>query len=285
MKTRVKLFSIICVLAISLSAISISGAAEKISELTKSISQDTQNNSETNLQDKKDNNGNLQSITKPLITKSSGGQDVQTEFYKSKRSREQTSLEDDAYKLSDEELLELLHSGYSIKDILKADELANTYYIDHKTLLEKKRNSNKDWDSVLRDIEEDRASSRLNKLKADFPDEYIVAQEAGLQPGEIKLVLAVLQKYEDVSVEELINAMKSQDKKAVHTLLKSKKEKVADIPKDRLSQLGLTQSDIEGISLEEFQQFEKVSKNMKVTVKDLIEKRNKMKKSASKGGK
>lgn len=249
-----RIFIVICSIIMTVSAVSWSFAKEGtiIFADSKLDKQELETSNPDSLQDRRPENKNLQV----------SGESKKDLTYTGKRS-----LLNQQYNYITEDINALLKEGYTLADILKADEIGNQLEIDPKEMLKEKKKSQKAWDQLKREKMDLKIQKRLEKFKAKNPNAFNEAAKLELSLEEQAIVLAVYEKKPKMTINEIVS--KKKDKKVLGDLLKNKKEK-STVPKEKIKNLELTEADIEGISEETLAWLESVSKETKKPLKTLI---------------
>ena len=173
----------------------------------------------------------------------------------------------DKYNFDENDVRELLTNGYTIQDIFKADEIANRIDEDSKSLLERKKESKKDLNTIEKDIKAERIHTYLEKLKNRHLDEYNKLAKEDLSEEEQFTILGFFETNDVSSIDQVIKEYKKSGDKGFRKLAKQKVKKISD---EKASKYNLTDADTTDVSDEEFKNLEEIANSKKLDVKVLL---------------
>lgn len=186
-------------------------------------------------------------------------------------SKNESSTKKDFYNLEGEELESLLNQGYSLEDIFKADEIANRLYEDPKILLEKKKETKKDWKQTEEEVKNEKINGYLEEFKQSHPEAYMEVEKESFSNNEKFVLLSMYAKKLSPSLKELIDVYKREGQKGLKQIIKNKKF-YGKVSTEIKNKHGLTDQEVAGLSDDTLNRMEKISNNYKVPLKDLIKK-------------
>ncbi|HBQ26817.1 MAG TPA: hypothetical protein DD791_10530 [Syntrophomonas sp.] len=192
-------------------------------------------------------------------------------FYEGERRsmQEGDPYKNDRYNTSQEELAELLDSGYTLEDIFKADEIGNHLKEDPKNILQNKKDKNLKWDEVEKEIVRERAEKYLSKLKDKHPQEFVKLQSAKLSPEEQFTLLAIYDRKLTPSFEQLLNEYQKNGEEALKSIAKNPKS-YGKVSQEKMDKYGLTEKDVEGLTDDIIERMEIASQRANVNVKEFV---------------
>ncbi|MBP1903458.1 transcriptional regulator with XRE-family HTH domain [Paenibacillus turicensis] len=121
----------------------------------------------------------------------------------------------DVFQLSQEQLEELMSKGYSVEDLYKLDELANSLYVEPLTLIEQKEKEKLSWEELEQKVASDIEATQLAQLSQTYPKPYEqLKRETSLTDRE-RLSLLVAFDMGKGTMSELIKAFKTGGEKEV----------------------------------------------------------------------
>ena len=175
----------------------------------------------------------------------------------------------DRYDLSQEEMAELVDSGYSLEDIFKADEIGNHFNENPQTILKNKKEKNLKWDDMEIDIVRDRAEKYLDKLKKKHPQEFAQLEAANLSLEEQFTLLSIYDRHLTPSLEQLISSYKKNGEEALKEIAKNP-QSYGKVSKANMERHGLSDEEVEGLSDEVIERMEVAAKKANVSVKEFV---------------
>ncbi|MEW6183311.1 MAG: hypothetical protein AB1500_09085 [Bacillota bacterium] len=192
---------------------------------------------------------------------------------KADRPYERTRINDprrrDIYNFKPEDVEELLEEGYSLQDILKADEIGNRIYEDPKILLQRKKDENKDLEEIEKDIRSERRQSSLKVLKEKYPEEYQKLLDEQFNEEDQFLILAFEDIYGTESFEGLIDGYKQKGR----LVFKEKATKMhSGVSKEKMEQYGLSEEETAGLSKATMDQIIRNCEQHNLPVKETLQK-------------
>jgi hypothetical protein len=188
----------------------------------------------------------------------------------------------DIFSYSQEEMEQLLEQGYSIEDIVKADEVGNRLIEEPKKLLEMKADSKKDWTGIEKEVQNSRNHEYVSKMKEKYPDEYKKLAKEKFSDEDMSKIFTYIHHNNVASVDSLISSYKTQGESALK-YSESSADKIK-VSKSYMDKLGLSESDIKGLSDESLKTIEEIAKKKGITAKELVKQVNSLLPSI-KGGK
>lgn len=121
----------------------------------------------------------------------------------------------DVFQLSQEQLEELMSKGYSVEDLYKLDELANSLYVEPFALIEKKEKEKLSWEELEQKVALELEATQLAELSKNYPKPYEqLKKEKSLSDRE-RLSLLVAFDMGKGTMTELIAAYKTGGEKGV----------------------------------------------------------------------
>ena len=173
------------------------------------------------------------------------------------------STQEDIYNIDGDDVDELLEQGFTIKDLFKADEIANTILEDPKNLLKMKKETGKTLDEVKDMILEERKQIVIEDIKTNHEKEYNKLVEKELTEDEIISMISYIDRNELQLTDSLIKEYKnSGDKKF--------KEKKDTLSKEYKTKYKLSDKDSVGLTDEKLDALEKISEMTGKPMKELL---------------
>lgn len=173
------------------------------------------------------------------------------------------SKDSDLYSYTQKDIEDLLNKGYSIEDIIKADEVGNRLRENPAKLLEMKEKGKKDWDAIEKGVESERKQNYLSGMQQQKPEMYNRLKNEKFTDDDMALIFAYMNNNEAASLDGIIKEYKARGKEA----LKADTKKAID--ETKLEQYGLKKDDVQGLSDEMLEKLEQVAKDRGVPIKEL----------------
>jgi hypothetical protein len=179
---------------------------------------------------------------------------------------EAENIEDsgDLFDLGREDIQELLESGFSMKDIIEADELGNDIAEDPKELLEHKKNSDQSFEQIKEDILKERKEDNRKYLKNKYEKEYKEIKGKSFNDEDTYTLLSYMDVYGEKLTKDL---MKDYKEKGTKSFKNSNKEELSKATKNKYN---ISDKDATGLTEEIIKMIEKVSEDTGEPVKKLI---------------
>jgi hypothetical protein len=173
--------------------------------------------------------------------------------------------EGNIFKLNAKEIENYMEKGYSMQDIFEADELGDKIVEEPKKLLDQKAESKDSVVEIAEGIMSDKKETAITDLKNKYKDEYSKLSEQNFKDNEIVSLLM----YIDVNSLKLTNDLITKYKNEGEELFQSVAiDKLSDKYKKKYN---ISNSDAKYFNDNLIRCYEDISKNSKLTVKQLIE--------------
>ncbi|MFA9463425.1 MAG: hypothetical protein ACERKN_03950 [Velocimicrobium sp.] len=173
------------------------------------------------------------------------------------------STQEDIYNIDGDDVDELLEQGFTIKDLFKADEIANSILEDPKNLLNMKKETGKTLDEVKDMILEERKQVVIEDIKKEHGKEFNKLVEKGLTEDEIISMISYLDRNDLKLTDSLIEEYKNSGDK----ILKEKKDTLS---KEYKKKYNLSAKDLVGLTDETLDALEKISEMTGKPMKELL---------------
>ena len=145
-----------------------------------------------------------------------------------------------------------------------------------------KTESKKDWTSIEKEVQNSRNHEYVNNMKEKYPNEYKKLAKENFSDEDMSKIFTYINHYDVASVDSLISSYKTQGESALK-YSKSAADKTK-VSKEYMDKLGLSESDIKGLSDESLKTIEKIAKKKGITAKELVKQMNSLSPSVE-GGK
>lgn len=180
----------------------------------------------------------------------------------------------DQYTINKQQFEQFIDDGYSVRDILLADELGNNTKKDPKSILEEKIRKDASWETmgII-----DRVYARENlttEFRHQFKEESKLMDEKEVPMDKQFQALLKLNNGNKAASLELVPELKN---------IKNRKSLNEIIDSQSIGELELKAENVSTISPEMLKQLEKISKKTNIPVTELIQKHNEHKVTERKG--
>ncbi|WP_240419723.1 hypothetical protein [Paenibacillus periandrae] len=165
----------------------------------------------------------------------------------------------DKYRYTSKDIQELFQQGFTIDDLLKSDELGNTWGIAPRDLLKMKKEKQLNWEQIEDNLSKEKLSSTLQKYTSKFSKEIQQLDSEHVPISDQIAILDLVDKGRAPSFPIVLEAYKSSGMKSIEGyLIEDKYYNV--IPKDDLDKLGLTEEDVQGLNSDDLKRIEQRTK-------------------------
>ncbi|TNJ64420.1 DUF4179 domain-containing protein [Paenibacillus hemerocallicola] len=175
----------------------------------------------------------------------------------------------DQYNISREQADELFDQGFSIDDILKADELANIWDVDPFQLLEEKKQS--EWTSIENRLQLAKYGPLVDELKRKHSDAGKLLDKETLTLGEQFSLLALVDQSLVPDMKDALDRYQAKGRVGIAEIHRENRF-YGKVSKTNMEKYGLTDKEVIGLRLtdEKLSRMEQASGS---AVADLLKKR------------
>jgi hypothetical protein len=175
----------------------------------------------------------------------------------------------DQYNISREQADELFDQGFSIDDILKADELANIWDVDPFQLLEEKKQS--EWTSIENRLQLAKYGPLVDELKRNHPDAGKLLDKETLTLGEQFSLLALVDQSLVPDMKDALDRYQAKGKEAIAQIHRENRF-YGKVSKTNMEKYGLTEKEAIGLRLTD-EKLDRMEQASGSAVADLLKKR------------
>ncbi len=169
------------------------------------------------------------------------------------------------YNIGSEDIKALLESGFTIQDILEADEIGNEIYIDPMELLAMKKETAKSFEELKAEVIKKREDDSISYLKNKYKKDMGTLQKEGLSEDEIISFLISVDSSGQTIEDGLIKEYKRRGTAAFQP---DAKQGLSEATKKKY---GITDKDAGKLTEELVNMLEQASKDTDKPVKELIQ--------------
>lgn len=204
--------------------------------------------------------------TTPSADVLSASEDNDVILYEGSRnsSDKDNPFADDVFGIGGEELNALVEEGFTIQEILEADDISNEILVAPKELLEMKKETNKSLAELKEAILKERKDNSIRYLKNKYAKEFDKLKKDKLSEDEIISILV----YADTNKVQVTDDLLKQYKKTGKELFRqSVKTGLSDEFKKKYS---ISDKDAAKLTDELIKMFEEIAKKTNKPVKEII---------------
>jgi hypothetical protein len=201
-------------------------------------------------------------------------------IYKSKRTYFQDpNTVKDKYHIGKEEIEKFLSDGYSVKDILEADDIGNQNDIDPAILLSRKQQENKSLNTIKEEILKEKTHDIYAKVKGVYAKEFKQFEDENLDENDQMVIFSYTYDNAIDINKNLIKEYKKGGRKALENSAKKYKDNVLQKLKQENN---ISDADAEGLTGRMILDLKQNAKDSKQPLTNVL---NKYKKKKKVGGK
>lgn len=172
--------------------------------------------------------------------------------------------DEDIYNIGKADIEKLIQEGFTIQDIIDADNIANEIGEDPLKILEMTNNNKKSIQGIKKDILQENKDKALNKLKIKYEKEYKKLVKANLTEDQIIAFLG----YIDINDLKMTDDLIKEYRKLGVELFKKNNE--CTLSAENKKKYKISDKDEKILNDKLIQAFEKYSKESKISVQDII---------------